>query len=109
MLSRAPEDARPNGVKGSAPHSLGLFTQEARDSIAHLTGSLVREGDRKDARRIDSVMLDQSRDAGGEHACFARTGSGQHEHRPLEMEHSFALCRIQTGKGLGSLDCGGAR
>ena len=63
VVSCCPQDSRADGVKRSAPHSLRLLAKQSCDALPHLTGRLVGESDRQDARGIDSVMLDQPRDA----------------------------------------------
>ena len=41
-------------------------------------------------------MLDEARDARGEHAGLARAGAGEHEQRPFEVLDRFALRGVQT-------------
>jgi len=103
------EDAGPNRVKCSAPHSPGLFSQEACDTLAHFPGSFVGEREGKNPRWIDTMMLDQPRNAGSEHARLPGTRPGEYEHRPLEMEHRLALGRIEAGEGFAPLHGDGIR
>ena len=47
------------------------------------------------------MMLDQPRDARGEHARLSGAGSGEDEHRSFKMQHRLSLGRVQSGEGLG--------
>ena len=75
--ARAAEDSRANRVERPAPHPFRLLAEQARDALPHLAGSFVGESDRENPSRIDAVMLDQARDAGGEHARFSRARAGE--------------------------------
>jgi hypothetical protein len=74
-----------NGVERPTPHSLQINLDETRDSFAHLTRCLVCECDCKNAGRIDAMMLDQSRDPGGENGRLSRAGAGNYEKWAFEM------------------------
>ncbi len=89
-----------DGVKRSTPHPLGLITEQAGNSLAHLARSLVRERHGEDPRRINPMMLDEPRDASGEYACLSGASSGKDEHRSFEMQYRLSLGRVQSGEGL---------
>ena len=85
VVCGSPQDSRTYRVERPAPHSLWLFAKESRDPLTHFAGSLVGERNRKDARRINAVVLDEAGDASGEDTRLARARTGQDEHRTLKM------------------------
>ena len=74
----------------------GVAAEEARDALAHLAGGLVGERDREDPARVDAVLLDEARDARREHARLAGARAGEHEQRPVDVQHGLALRRVQA-------------
>src|SRR5690348_5561385 len=92
------QHARADRVKRPHPHALQRTAEEALDSIAHLAGSLVREGDGENLPRLDAVDFDQPRDASREYARFARTRSREHEEWAVMMQDRFALGGIEAAK-----------
>ena len=93
----AAEHARADGVERAAPHARGLLAEQARDALAHLAGGLVGERDGENPRRVDAVMLDQARDARGEHAGLSGARAGEHEQRAVDVQHRFALRGVESG------------
>jgi hypothetical protein len=85
-------------MERAAPHAGRLRAEQPADALSHLAGGLVGERDRENVFRIDAVVLDQMRDARREHAGLARARTRQHEHRAFEMQHRFALGRIEAAK-----------
>ena len=49
----------------------------------------------EDPTRIDAVVIDEARDARGEHARLAGAGAGEHEQRAVDVQHRLALRGIQ--------------
>ena len=82
----------PDRARGAAEHPL--------EPLPHLGRRLVRERDREDLVRLHAVRADQVGDAMGEDARLPRAGAGDDEERPLDVEHSLALGRIQVGEEL---------
>ncbi len=65
------------------------------DAFAHLARSLIGERDRQNRIRRHALLLDQVRDAIGNHARLARPGSGQDEYRAVRRFYGSSLLRIQ--------------
>jgi hypothetical protein len=83
-------------VKGAHPHARRRATEEAGDAVLHLAGGLVGERDGEYSAGIDAVLVDQARDARREDAGLAGTRAGEHEQRPIHVQHGFALRRVQS-------------
>ena len=67
-MRRAPHDPRADRVERPHPHPDRLFAELARDTLAHLARRLVRERHGEDPLRVHTLLADEARDAGGEHA-----------------------------------------
>src|SRR5438445_457173 len=95
-LAAKKSDAK--GMKSADPRiagaRIGAFEQHP-NAFAHLTGGLIRKGDREN-RAAPNTLLDEISDAMGDHARLAGAGASQNEDRPIGGEHSFALLRIQV-------------
>ena len=89
------QDAPAGGVEGEDPGAAGVLAEEVPLARAHLVGGAVREGDREDLVRLRADRADQVRDAVREHPRLARARAGDHEHRPLGVEHGVALGFVQ--------------
>ena len=73
------------------------------DPLLHLVGGLVGEGDRQDRVGRHLEVADQMGDPVGEHPGLARTGPGDHQHRPVGGGDRLALGGIEIveERGLG--------
>ena len=93
------EDPHAERVEGTHGHGLnGLFRDHTADPLAHLAGSLVREGNGEDLRGLDP-LLQHVGDAAGHGAGLAGAGTCQEHDRAVEGAHGFALGLIQGVKG----------
>ena len=73
------QNAHASGVEGHDPHGPRGRTDEGCDTLLHLAGGLVGEGDREDLRGPHTLIANEVCDALGEDACLARTGSRNDE------------------------------
>jgi hypothetical protein len=95
----AAQPARADGVE----HAEGQLARSRRaenliEPFAHLARGLVRKRHRQNLARPDLAHLDEVGHAMGKHARLARTGSGQHQHRPIGRFHRPRLLRIESVK-----------
>ena len=100
----APQDATAGGVERQDPDRAGDAAEHVLEPLAHLSGSLVSEGDRQDLLRFHPAGVDQVCDAVGEDARLARAGTGDDEQRALSRENGVPLRGvevIQVGLGRG--------
>jgi hypothetical protein len=84
-------------VEGANPHPGRLGAQDSADALAHLAGRLVGERDGQNLPRVDAFDVDQPRDARREDARFPRARAGEDQERAVDVQHGFALRRVQTG------------
>ena len=66
-------------MKSADPHALRRNTEHLLDTPAHFIGSLVGEGDRKNAPGRGLFDLDQPGNTVHQHAGFAGAGTSQHQ------------------------------
>ena len=77
------------------------------DARAHLFGGLVGEGDGEHLVRLGVAVADEVRDAAGDDARLARSGAGEDQQRPADVQDGFALFGIEgfqelhVGTGVG--------
>ena len=50
------------------------------------------------SRGLRAAEIEDVGDAGGEHAGFAGSGAGQHQHRPVQRFHRLALLGVEVGE-----------
>src|SRR5215471_1690754 len=93
--SLAPEPARTDGVKCADRQAAAALAEQDIESLPHLGGGLVREGDSEDLVGPHAVRLDQVRDAVSEHPRLAAAGPGKNQERPIEVGHCLPLRRVQ--------------
>ena len=86
---------RADRVEGADPHADGRAAEQPADAILHLAGGLVRERHREDAAGIHAVLVDQPREPRREHPRLARSGTGQHEQRSVDVQHGLALGGVE--------------
>ena len=72
-----------------------LFAYQSADAFAHLASRLVGEGQGQDVPGFEAVLLQQIGYLVGQHARLARTGTGNHQLRPVAIFHRFALTLVQ--------------
>ncbi len=92
------QHAHAHGVEGADPHAAGASRQEVAQTLAHLGGRLVGEGDRQDLPGAHALVVDHVRDAVGEHARLARARAREHEQRPLGALGRLALGGVEGRK-----------
>ena len=83
-----PQQLGAEAVERSHPHRLSR--RKRVDSRAHFIGCLVREGQRRDLPG-GNVVSEQIRDAMGDDARFARTGTRDDQQRAVKMRSRFFL------------------
>ena len=95
-LGLAPEDPPAGGVEGEDPDRARDRAEQIFETLAHLPGRLVGEGDREDLVRLHAAGVDQVRDAVGEHARLAGARAGDDEERAFGRENRLALRGVQV-------------
>lgn len=91
MLCLDAKDAGEDGVEGAHPHVAGIVgVDEFDDTVFHLTGGLVGEGQRHDREGVDAFG-DHVGDAVGEGAGLARAGAGDDHHGAIDSGDGLAL------------------
>ena len=73
-----------------------LAFEQLRRALAHFQRGLVREGERGDVLRLETLAFDQVRDFLRDHARLAAAGAGEHETGTVEIAHRFVLRGVQT-------------
>jgi len=104
-LRFAAQQPRAKGMKGRDPNverAAAARAQEFADSFLHHAGGLVGERDGKN-RAGWHALLDQMRDAIGDHARLARACAREDEQRSFGCKHGFALAFVQSGDQRNSL------
>ena len=99
QLGVAAQDLHADRMKGAEPgHPLDDLAHHQADPCLHLARRLVGEGDREDVARAGPSGRQDVSDPGGEDASLAGSGTGQHQHRPLQRHHRLALLRVEIGE-----------
>ena len=88
------EDPISHRVECPAPKPAGIDRQQIRNSIEHLSRGFVREGEKQDIARIDSV-LEQISHAIRERARLPRACPGDHEQRTGWRGHRCELLLVE--------------
>src|SRR5207244_6109349 len=88
------EDPISHRVERPTPKSAGIDRQQIRNAIEHLSRGFVREGEKQDIPRIDSV-LEQISYAISERARLPRACPGDHEQWTGWRGHRCELLLIQ--------------
>ena len=99
LVDVAPQHTHTHGVKGRDPR-LGesACADQLIDALCHLAGGFIGERDCQNRFRQDSLIVDQVRDAVGDHARLSRPGAGQDEQRSIGGFDGFALFGIELGE-----------
>ena len=91
------QHAHAHTVEGRDPHATAPRPDDALKALAHLSGGLVGEGDRKYFPRRHVQVLHEMGDAIGEHARLARACASEYQKRAFRALDSFGLRAIQRG------------
>ena len=91
------QHAHAHTVEGRDPHAAAPRPDDALKALAHLSGGLVGEGDRKYFPRRHVQVLHKMSDAIGEHARLARACAREYQKRAFRALNSFGLRAIQRG------------
>ena len=91
----APEQPSAEGMKRRHPHPAAVGAEQMLDARAHLFRRFVCERDGEDFLRLRMAVADEMRDAAGDDARLARSGAGEDEKRPFDLQDRFALFRIE--------------
>ena len=81
-------------VESAHPDIPRLAANQFDNTLLHLAGSLVGEGQGQDVERVDAFLY-QVRYAVGQRACLAAAGAGDNHHRPLGALRRLALGFVQ--------------
>ncbi len=85
------QEAHAEGVEGADRHLVGcVLGYHAADTVFHLGGGLVGEGDGEDFRRIH-LPLQHVGDTAGDGAGFSGSGTGQDHYGAIEIGDRLAL------------------
>jgi len=76
-------------------HALDGAADKAADALFHLACRFIGEGDGENLRGPRLRLRQNVSDARGEHPCFAGSGAGEHEQRPLRLFHRHPLFQIE--------------
>ncbi len=98
--SVAPEDACAERVECAHRDVAPVLADQPEDALAHLRGGLVREGHREDVPRLHAPDADQVRDAVGQDARLARSGTGQDQERAVARGDGTSLLGVEPGDDL---------
>ena len=90
-----PQEPGPEGVEGLDPGVGSLEAEQVPEPLPHLARRLVGEGDREHVPGGDAPLPDQVGDAVHDDPGLAGAGSGQHEERPVPVQHGLALGVVQ--------------
>ena len=92
-------DLHPKGVKRTHRQPLGRFAlQQFGDARLHFARGLVGKGDGGDVLRRVTAFFNQIHDFLGDDAGLARTRTGQHQQRAIQVFDRFALGGIEMGQ-----------
>ena len=97
MIGLAAQQARAGGVEGAEPQRQAGGAEQPVHPLPHFLGGLVGERHGQDLVGAHLAVADEMGDAVRDNARFARTGTGQNEHRPLGVLHRFPLRRVELG------------
>ena len=98
VIGLSPQEAGAHGVEGTQPDALEVLLHHVDHAVLHFTGSLVGKGNSDDVVCRHAAALDEVRQAAGEHARFAGTGTRQHQHLAVRGGHRAVLLRVKVVK-----------
>ena len=83
-------------MEGAHGEALGLLPHEVEDSLPHLPGGLVGEGDGHYAAGVDADDLHEIGNAVGNYTRLAAAGPGEYEEGTVDGFDGFALGRVES-------------
>ena len=91
-----PQQLDADRVEGAEPwHALDCTANQNADTLFHFAGGLVGKGHRQDLAWPGFAQRKDMRNAGGQNARLARTGTSQDEHRTFRRFNRQSLFRIE--------------
>ncbi len=91
------KNLRADRVERAKPaQALARLAQHVQRPLAHFPGGLVGEGHGQRLRRPGQPRADDVCETRGQHARFARAGTGKHQQRAFGRQHGLALLRVQA-------------
>ena len=94
LVAVAAQQTGEDRVESAHPQVACLAAHQVNNTLLHLAGGLVGEGQRQDMERVHA-LLHEVRNAVGQRACLAAAGAGDNHHGPFGALGSFALRLIQ--------------
>ena len=91
----APQQARTDSVERPHPEPGRLAFEQPPNAVAHLPGSLVREGDGEDLLWRHTTLMYQVYYAGGQNPGLTGARPGEHQYRSLEVRDGLSLFGIE--------------
>ena len=85
-------------VEGANPHAAHVHRQHGGEARHHFLGGLVGEGDGQNAAGRSVAVLQQPRDAGGEHARLARARARQNQGVPVGQGDGGELFGVEASQ-----------
>ncbi len=99
------QEAVAQAVEGADPHPAHVHRQHVLQARQHFLGRLVGERDRQHAPGRDLARVQQPGDAGGQHTCLARAGTGEDQRGFGRQRDRGQLLCIQVLQQLGGGRC----
>ena len=94
-LSVGAQDAHAHAVERRHPHAARTRTHQPAEALAHLGRRLVSERDRQNLPRRHVQIVDEMRDAVGQNARLARSGTRQHQQGAFGALDRLALRSVE--------------
>jgi hypothetical protein len=92
--------AQKSGAEGVESGQLRIaasaFREHFYNSLPHLLGSLVGEGDGYNVLRPNIVFADKMNDSAGNDARFTASGACKYQQRAFLVQHCLVLLRVQA-------------
>ena len=83
-------------VERTNPHAAHIHGQHRRETRNHFLGGLIGKGYRQNAARRGIAVLEQPRNARGEHAGLARSGTGKNQRMALRQRDGGKLLVVEA-------------
>ena len=88
-------------MKGMDRHTICIRSDHTSQSISHIAGSIVREGETEDIGWEVVGLCEDICYPGSEDLCLTTSWSGDHEHWPIYSLYGFTLARIEGCEDVG--------
>ena len=99
QLRMTPQQLDADRVEGAEPwHAFDGAADQNADTLFHFAGGLVGKGHSQDLAWPGFAERQDMRDAGGQNARLARTGTSQDEHRTFRRFNRQSLFRIEPAQ-----------